>query len=115
MTTNFFSPSLFCCCFWIRDPRSGIRDPGWVKIRIQDPDKHPGSATLDLSHCWPRWCEGGWPPAACNFLMVRYDSSELDHEQLGGGGLEDLLALFNWFGLVQVHVSLSSREAEVES
>ncbi len=28
----------------IRDPRSGIRDPGWVKIRIRD--KHPGSATL---------------------------------------------------------------------
>jgi hypothetical protein len=25
MTTNFFTP-LFCCCFWIRDPRSGIRD-----------------------------------------------------------------------------------------
>ncbi len=24
------------------------------------------------------------------------------------------LALYNWFGLVQVHVSLSSREAEVE-
>jgi hypothetical protein len=34
LTTNFFSP-LFC--FWIRDPE-------WVKIRIQD--KHPGSATL---------------------------------------------------------------------
>ncbi len=29
----FFSP-LFCCCFWIWDPRSGIRD------------KHPGSSTL---------------------------------------------------------------------
>jgi hypothetical protein len=42
MTTNFFT-LLFCCCFWIRDPRSGIRDPGWVKIRIRD--KHPGSAT----------------------------------------------------------------------
>jgi hypothetical protein len=25
---------------------SGIRDPGWVKIRIRD--KHPGSASLDL-------------------------------------------------------------------
>jgi hypothetical protein len=37
MTTNFFSPPLFCCCFW-------IRDPGKVKIRIRD--KHPGSATL---------------------------------------------------------------------
>jgi hypothetical protein len=50
MTKYFFTP-LFCCCFWIRDPRSeiqdprsGIRDPGWVKIRIRD--KHPGSATL---------------------------------------------------------------------
>ncbi len=42
--------------FW--DPRSGIRDPGWEKIRIRDQkkfgsgirDKHPGSATLPLSH-----------------------------------------------------------------
>jgi hypothetical protein len=25
MTSNFFIP-LFCCCFCIRDPRSGIRD-----------------------------------------------------------------------------------------
>ncbi len=39
MTTNFFNP-LFGSCFW-------IRDPGWVKIRIQD--KHPGSATLQAS------------------------------------------------------------------
>ncbi len=45
MTTNIF-PSLFCCCFWIRDPGSQIRDPGWVKIRIWD--KHPESATLNL-------------------------------------------------------------------
>jgi hypothetical protein len=29
------------------DPGSEIRDPGWVKIRIRD--KHPGSATLNLS------------------------------------------------------------------
>jgi hypothetical protein len=28
----------------IRDTRSGIRDPGWIKIRIRD--KHNGSATL---------------------------------------------------------------------
>ncbi len=34
---KFFFAPLFCCCFWIRDPR-------WVKIRIRD--KHPGSATL---------------------------------------------------------------------
>ncbi len=33
---KFFTP-LFCCWFWIRDPRSGIRGPGWVKIRIRDP------------------------------------------------------------------------------
>jgi hypothetical protein len=32
-----FSPLLFCCYFW-------IRDPVWIKIRIRD--KHPGSATL---------------------------------------------------------------------
>jgi hypothetical protein len=35
---NFFFTPLFSTCF-------GIRDPGWVKIRIRD--KHPGSATLD--------------------------------------------------------------------
>jgi hypothetical protein len=34
LTTNFFFTPVFCFCFWIRDPRSGIRD------------KHPGSATL---------------------------------------------------------------------
>jgi hypothetical protein len=32
----FFTPH-FCCYFWIRDPRSVIWDPGWVKIRIRDP------------------------------------------------------------------------------
>ncbi len=37
---KFFFTPLFCCCFWIRDSRSGI----WVKIRIRE--KHPGSATL---------------------------------------------------------------------
>ena len=39
MTTNFFSPLSFVAVFGseIRDPRSGIRDPGWVKIRIRDP------------------------------------------------------------------------------
>ena len=36
---NFFSPLSFQPVFG-----SGIRDPGWVKIRIRD--KHPGSATL---------------------------------------------------------------------
>jgi hypothetical protein len=39
MTTNFFSPLSFVAVFG-----SGIRDPGWVIIRIRD--KHPGSATL---------------------------------------------------------------------
>ena len=34
---KFFFTPLFSTCFWIRDPRSGIRDPGWVKIRIRDP------------------------------------------------------------------------------
>ncbi len=39
MTTTFFSPLSFVAVFG-----SGIRDPGWVKIRIRD--NHPGSATL---------------------------------------------------------------------
>jgi hypothetical protein len=46
MTTNFFSLLSLVAVFWIGDPGSEIRDPGWVKIRI--PDKHPGSATLHL-------------------------------------------------------------------
>ncbi len=37
----------FCCCFWIGDPRTRIRDLGWTKMRIGD--KHPGSATLPTS------------------------------------------------------------------
>jgi hypothetical protein len=41
MTSNFFSPLSFVAVFG-----SGIRDPGWVKIRIRD--KHPGSATLNF-------------------------------------------------------------------
>ena len=48
MTTIFFHHSLFLLFLdpgsEIRDPRSGIRDPGWVKIRIRD--KHLGFATL---------------------------------------------------------------------
>ncbi len=43
MTTNFFT-SLFCCCVWIqdpgseiRDPRSGIPDPGSRMGKNQDP------------------------------------------------------------------------------
>jgi hypothetical protein len=37
--TNLFSHLSFVAVF-----RSGIRDPGWTKIRIRD--KHPGYATL---------------------------------------------------------------------
>ncbi len=35
--------SFFCCYCWIKDPRSGIRDPGWIKIRNRN--VYPGSAT----------------------------------------------------------------------
>ncbi len=60
--TTIFYHLLFCCCFWIRDPRSGTPDPGWVKIRIGD--KHPGSAALLLGPvilwCWPAWQR--WSP-----------------------------------------------------
>ncbi len=38
LTTNFFA------LFFVAVIGSGIRDPGWVKIRIRD--KHHGSATL---------------------------------------------------------------------
>jgi hypothetical protein len=40
----FFLRSLFCCCFWIRDPRSEIGDPGWTK------KKDPGPATLRIGN-----------------------------------------------------------------
>ncbi len=40
-TTNFFSP-LSCCCFWIRDPGSGMG-------KNQD----PGSATLSNTCIFP--------------------------------------------------------------
>ena len=46
LTQDWFSPlSKF---YLSLDPRSGIRDPGWVKIRIRD--KPPGSATLTHGH-----------------------------------------------------------------
>jgi hypothetical protein len=45
VTEIFFSPLSFVVVFG-----SGIRDPGWVKIRIRD--KHPGSATqAKKKHC----------------------------------------------------------------
>jgi hypothetical protein len=36
---KIFSPLSFVAVFGsgIRDPRSGIGDPGWIKIRIRDP------------------------------------------------------------------------------
>ncbi len=38
--------------FGIRDPRSGIRDPGWEKPGSGIRDKHPGSATLKNTIVW---------------------------------------------------------------
>ncbi len=46
MTTNFFSPLSFDAVFG-----SGIRDPGWVKIRIRDPGS--GINIPDPQHCRP--------------------------------------------------------------
>ncbi len=79
MTTHFFTP-LFCCCFWIRDPRS--EEPGWVKIRIRD--KHPGSATL-LVHIEsffslrlaPKCCTTGTFALDCGMLeFFKYSTHE---------------------------------------
>jgi hypothetical protein len=57
MTTNFFPP-LFCCCFWIRDPRSGmgkkIRNLTQVESQLRDigysthTDNFMAPATLDM-------------------------------------------------------------------
>jgi hypothetical protein len=44
MTTNFFSPLSFVAVFG-----SGIRDPGWVKIRIRDPGSEINIP--DPQHC----------------------------------------------------------------
>ncbi len=53
MTTNFFHPSLLLL-FWIRDPRSWIRD------------KHPGSATLYLTTYFFQWQKrSGQDPHKC--------------------------------------------------
>jgi hypothetical protein len=65
---NFFAP-LFCCCFWIRDPRSGFREPGWVKVRILD--KHPGSATLVVN------------PLRKKFIRIPHVMKSNGHEQEG--------------------------------
>jgi hypothetical protein len=45
---NFFTP-VFCCCFWIRDSRSGIRDPGSGRGKNQDPGS--GINIPDPQHC----------------------------------------------------------------
>jgi hypothetical protein len=57
MTTNFFSPLSFVTVFG-----SGIRDLGWVKIRIRD--EHPGSATL------PKRYESGSATLPAHKLMT---------------------------------------------
>ncbi len=54
LTTIFFLTPLFCCCFWMRDPK-------WVKIWIRD--VYPGSATLLQAHH-----EGGEVGAERSFL-----------------------------------------------
>jgi hypothetical protein len=49
---KFFSPLSFVAVFGseIRDPRSGIRDPRWVKVRIRNPGS--GINIPDPEHCW---------------------------------------------------------------
>jgi hypothetical protein len=52
MITNFFFTSLFCYCFWIRDPGSEIRDPGSGMGKNQDPGS--GINIPDPQH-WVQW------------------------------------------------------------
>ncbi len=58
----FFAPLSFVAVLG-----SGIRDPGWVKMRIRD--KHPGAATLRVSLLG----------------LLKVDSND----KLGGGGREE--------------------------
>ncbi len=46
---NFFFTPLFCCCFWIRDLGSEIRDPGSGMGKNQDPGS--GINIPDPQHC----------------------------------------------------------------
>ncbi len=49
MTKIFFIP-LFCCCFWIRDPGSEIRNPRSGMGKNQDPGS--GMNIPDPPHCF---------------------------------------------------------------
>jgi len=77
MTTHFFTP-LFCCCLWIRDQGSGIRHPGWVKIRIRD--KHHGSRKSSSTPSSPSHTEplkfATHPPYTFKFLC------DLNHKNM---------------------------------
>ncbi len=44
---NFLFTPLFCCCFWIRDPRSGIWDLGSGIRDINIPDPQYCGAQVD--------------------------------------------------------------------
>jgi hypothetical protein len=77
MTTNFLLPLSFVAVFG-----SGIRNPGWVKIRIRD--KHPGSATLQkLKDSYPEHCEeeispdGRYPKKSYRVLIILHSRSGL--------------------------------------
>ncbi len=52
--TNFFFTPLFSCCFWIRDPGSGIRDLGSGMGKNQDPGS--GINIPDPPRTWYTWC-----------------------------------------------------------
>ncbi len=92
LTTNFFTP-LFCCCFWIRDPKSGIRDPG--SGMGKNKDLGSGINIPDLQHCrespnWiagPRWRGGG---GKLGSQRKRSEGAELKGENNRGGRVEGL-------------------------
>jgi hypothetical protein len=80
---NFFFTPLFYCCFW-------IRDPGWVKIRIWD--KHPGSATLQLTIMKPtQTCIFRKKSIFCNIKPLKVDGNKKQwgpgRRQMLGNGL----------------------------
>ncbi len=72
--TTRFSPLLFCCCCW-------IRDPGWRKIRIRCriniPDPQHCPEKMWKSPTFHLWCERTWNMREPSIQKI-WSSSRMD-------------------------------------